>query len=387
MRFALRATLFLVGLALLALIPITVVRHVRALQIGHGEGTRIGFQVPSLEGGLTGLYMRLLRINPDQPLDENAPFVSFVVEPGETATSIGARLVEQGLIADAQAFRLVVRQMGVEHELEAGEFRLSASMTMREIVQALQHGQLPFVIVTILEGWRAEEVAAYLTDQLQIDPNEFMSLVRSGRSPPGSGLSFDYDFLRDLPPDYSSLEGYLFPETYQVPTEFTAADMIDLMLRTFDERFTPEMRERAKEMGMTIHEVVTLASIVEREAVVSVERPTIASVFHNRIATGMRLDADPTVQYALGYQEGQGWWKKPILFVDLDVQSPYNTYRRVGLPPGPICSVGEASLRAVLWPDDTDYLFFVANTVAADGSHVFAETYDEHLENQRKYQK
>ncbi|MDH4208981.1 MAG: endolytic transglycosylase MltG, partial [Anaerolineae bacterium] len=183
----------------------------------------------------------------------------------------------------------------------------------------------------------------------------------------------------------SSLEGYLFPETYRIPADYDAAAVLDLLLITFGERFSPEMRQAAADKGLTVHEVVTLASIVEREAVLPEERPIIASVYLNRLAQGMYLQSDPTVQYALGYQEETDqWWKIPMsLEEDVQVDSPYNTYMYPGLPPGPLCSPGLASIEAVLEPAETPYFFFFSKF---DGSHAFAETYEEHLRNQEQYQ-
>jgi UPF0755 protein len=206
-----------------------------------------------------------------------------------------------------------------------------------------------------------------------------MRLVQQGR--------FDYDFLRSRPAG-ASLEGYLFPDTYQVSPDVTAADLIQRMLRTFDQRVASQMRQQAAARGLTVHQWVTLASIVEREAVIASERPVIASVYLNRLELGMKLDADPTVQYALGYQaQTRSWWKRPLLLEDLEVKSPYNTYKNPGLPPGPIANPGLASLRAVVEAPDTDYYYFVANKQAGDGSHVFARTIEEHQRNIARYGK
>jgi UPF0755 protein len=181
-----------------------------------------------------------------------------------------------------------------------------------------------------------------------------------------------------------SLEGFLSPNTYRFMPDATAQDVIAAMLADFTTRFDQSYRDRARELGLTPYEVVIIASIVEREAVVAEERPTIAAVFLNRVRLGMRLEADPTVQYAIGYQEAEGrWWKTPLLLSDLrDTDSPYNTYMYAGLPPGPICSPGFAAIEAVLWPEDVDYLYFVAR---GDGSHAFSRTFDEHLRNVARY--
>ncbi len=284
----------------------------------------------------------------------------------------------EGLITDAQLFRWLVRYRGVDAQLEAGEYQLSPDMTLDEIVDTLQYGRLRDVTVTIPEGKRAEEVAELLEAQGLVEGEVFLALVQSG--------GFPYDFLFGRPDDApSSLEGFLFPETYRFPVDYDAEQILDLMLATFGERFSPEMRQLAAEKGMTIYEVVTLASIVEREAVIPEERPIIASVYLNRLEQGMYLQSDPTVQYALGYQEDAGqWWKIPMsLEEDVQIDSPYNTYLYPGLPSGPICNPGLASLQAVLEPADTAYLFFFSRF---DGSHAFAETYEEHLRNQEQYQ-
>ncbi|MFQ6058369.1 MAG: endolytic transglycosylase MltG [Anaerolineae bacterium] len=374
-RTALRIALIVLALVAIIAIPVGagwyLLRQSRQVSAPVGEIT-----VPGAEEALLGLYLRLHQAEIEAPAGDDPTPVTFTVRPGETAADIALRLQRQGLIRDAELFRLVIRARGMDTRLEAGDYQLRANMTMDEIITALQRGLPPTTTVTVPEGWRAEEIAALLSGEGLVDGAEFMRLVQNG--------GFDYDFLRDRPPDHLSLEGYLFPDTYQIPANFSTAQVVDLMLRTFDQRFTPEMRQQAAERGLTIHEVVTLASIVEREAVVASERPTIASVFLNRLAAGMKLDADPTVQYALGYQEGEStWWKRPLLLEDLEIESPYNTYKNAGLPPGPICSPGLASLQAVLTPAETDYYYFVA---VGDGSHAFARTLEEHLENQSKYQ-
>ena len=327
----------------------------------------------SLEAALIELYLRFRQGDIERPASDDPTPVTFVVEPGETAGTIAARLEQLGLVSDGELFRLYIRHRGLDAHLEAGEYQLRANMTMAEIAEALQHGRPEETVVTIPEGWRMEQIAEMLSERTSIDGDEFLALAREG--------TFERDFLRDRP-EGASLEGYLFPDTYRLPAQPSALDLIERMLDNFGRRFTPEMRQAAAERGMTIHEVVTLASIVEREAVIPEERPLIASVFLNRLAKGMTLDADPTVQYALGRQ-GEAWWKKPLLYQDLEVDSPYNTYKNAGLPPGPICNPGLDSIQAVLWPAETDYLYFVAT---GDGSHAFAETMEEHLRNQERYQ-
>ncbi len=341
-----------------------------------GEGGSSSRVVESLDDFLLMGYLALHRADISTPASDDPTPVVFVVEPGDTAGDIALRLKRLGLIADAELFRQLARYEKADSKLEAGRYELRANMTMGEIIEALQHGRLAEIAVTIPEGWRAEQIAEMLAEEVGVDGDEFLSLVRGGH--------FDYEFLQHRPPA-ATLEGFLFPDTYLLPVQPAALDIIERMLANFDQRFTAEMRQAVVEQGMTIYEVVTLASIVEREAVVAEERPIIAGVFLNRLEDGMSLDACPTVQYALGYQQDAGqWWKTPLALEELEqVNSPYNTYLHRGLPPGPICSPGLASIQAVLEPAESDYLYFLAK---GDGSHAFAETFEEHLQNQQKYQ-
>ncbi|HHS96383.1 MAG TPA: endolytic transglycosylase MltG [Chloroflexi bacterium] len=318
-----------------------------------------------------------------QPAGTDDTPVTFVVRPGETAADVAKRLEEAGLITDAELFRRYLQYEGLDAGLEAGIYTLRQTMTIPEIAQALQSGQRPEQVVTVREGLRIEEVAAEVAAQTGIPEVEFLDLVTTGWR--ATDLA-NYGFLTTIPPT-ATLEGFLFPETYRLPEDATAYDVVDRMLSTFDQRVTPEIRQAGAERGMTLYEMVTLASIVEREAVIDEERPIIASVFLNRLEAGWPLGADPTVQYALGYDEQTGTWWRTLYFDQLGVESlaeidhPYNTYRHPGLPPGPICSPGLASIEAVAFPADTDYFYFIVNCQANDGSHLFAATEEEHYAN------
>ncbi len=375
------------GLILMALVVTIVVismggryllRTGSSREVIPGEVVPSSIEISSLQKTLLGIYLNFRQNAVDTPASDDSTLVVFTINPGETAATIAPRLQRDGLITDAQLFLWLVRYRGVDAQLEAGDYELRPNMTMEEIIETLQHGRLIEVTVTIPEGKRAEEIAALLEEQGGVDGEVFIALANAG--------GFAYDFLLDRPEGApSSLEGFLFPETYRIPVDYGAAQLIDLMLATFGERFSPQMRQTAADMGMSIYEVVTLASIVEREAVMPEERSIIASVYLNRLEQGMYLQSDPTVQYALGYQEDTGqWWKIPMsLEEDTQFDSPYNTYLYPGLPPGPICSPGLASLQAVLEPAETSYLFFFSRF---DGSHAFSETYEEHLRNQELYQ-
>jgi UPF0755 protein len=339
--------------------------------LSQGDGT-----AEALDDFLLRVYLAFRQEDISKPASDDPTPVVFVVEPGDTAGDIALRLKRWGLITDAELFRQLAQYEEADSKLEAGRYELRANMTMGEIIEALQHGRLEEIAVTVPEGWRAEQIAEMLAEEMDVDCDQFLALVHNG--------TFEYEFLQHRPPG-ATLEGFLFPDTYNLPLQPTALDIIERMLANFDQRFTAEMRQAAVEQEMTIYEVVTLASIVEREAVVAEERPIIAGVFLNRLDEGMNLDSCATVQYALGYQEGAGqWWKTPVALEELDqVNSPYNTYLHRGLPPGPICNPGLASIQAVLEPVETDYLYFLAK---GDGSHAFAKTFEEHLQNQQKYQ-
>lgn len=307
----------------------------------------------------------------------------FEVLPGETTGDIAQNLAEDGLIRMPLMFQLYARLRGMDSRLEAGRYTLRSDMSMDQILETLtQAPGEPEVSFTLREGLRLEQVVESL-DQQGIAPAADLEHALQ--------MTYTYDFLADRPAG-ATLEGYLFPDTYRIPRSYTATQVVDFLLRAFDGKFTPAMREQAKAADMTIFQVVTLASIVEREAILDSERPVIASVYLNRLAAGMALDADPTVQYAMGYNKTQERWWPQIYFDELGVANltefdhPYNTYRYPGLPPGPICSPGLAAIKAVLEPAKTEYYFFVAKNDGT-GEHAFAKTLEEHNANVAKYQK
>jgi len=250
-------------------------------------------------------------------------------------------------------------------------------MNMMEIGQALQKAIAKEVVVTIPEGWRTEEIADMLTKDGVMDGDKFLQVARAGTAVE-SNILFDR-------PSGQSYEGYLFPDTYRLPENATPADLIRRMLNNLAGKLPADAIEVAAQRGLTLYDVLTVASIVEREAVFDDERPIIASVYLNRLQQNMYMQADPTVQYAMGYQPDSGqWWKTPVTLDEYSaVDSPYNTYLNPGLPPGPIANPGINSIVAVLHPADTNYLFFVAY---GEGRHVFAETYEEHQKNVATYQ-
>lgn len=305
-----------------------------------------------------------------RPLDAQGTEQSFTVETGESVDGIANHLQIVGLIRDAESFRAYLIYSGLDTSIQAGEYQLSAAMSAIDIAHELQDATPEEVTFVILPGWRIEEVAASLsTSGLSIMPEEFIS---AAQNPPGG-----FGFLSGA----TTTEGFLYPASYIFHRETSVDQMIHEFVRNFGLRLSPDVRNGIDRQGLTIYQAVTLASLVEREAVRDEEKPLIASVFLNRLKIAMKLDSDPTVQYALGYDVlTNTWWKNPLSLVDLQFNSPYNTYIYAGLPPGPIANPSLESLQAVAFPAETEYYFFRAK---CDGSgyHDFAATFEEHLGN------
>ncbi len=318
-------------------------------------------------------YLALNRNLLFTPPDTDSTPMLFVVEPGETAGTVAARLAEMGIISNADLLRYYMRYKGSDDQIEAGNFVLNKAMTIPTVASSLADAAPDEVQVRLWEGWRIEQVAESLDLQpnLAYSPDEFMKLVGPG----GRGLG-GYSFLTDIP-EGASLEGFLFPDTYRFNYQTTTSEVVNRILSRFDEQITPQMRQDAAAQGFNLFQVITLASIVEREGVHDDERPLIASVYLNRLAISMNLDADPTTQYAVA--TGANWW--PMLDFDpRTIDDPYNTYVYNGLPPGPIANPGLASIRAVIYPAQSGFYFFRAK---CDGSryHNFSVTYEEHVAN------
>jgi len=278
-----------------------------------------------------------------------------------------------GLIRSATVFRIQVELRGAASRLAVGEYELRRNMSAGAIVETLVLGHTRRTgLVTIPEGWRAEEIAQYLDASGVVSAEDFMEVV-AGRGGPEAPT---------LPPGASSFEGYLFPESYEFGRDVPAEAVLRRFLAEFDRRVDQDVRGMAAHRGLSLHELVTLASIVEREASQPDERGEIAAVFDNRLERGMLLQADPTIQYALvpfgTLAPGTTYWKRELSFEDLQLGSPYNTYGTAGLPPGPIANPGLAALEAVANAPARPWLYFVAR---ADGSHLFAETLDGHNQN------
>lgn len=275
----------------------------------------------------------------------------FVVRSGEGVRTIAANLSSHGLIRSPTAFFILVKFMGLERTLQAGDFRLNRTMNARDIAQELTHGYLD-IWVTTLEGWRVEEIANRLAKDLDIPEVEFLKVSR---------------------------EGYMFPDTYLIPREATPGAIAKIFLDTFNQKVTAQMKEDAAKQDLSFDEVLILASIVEREGRTDSDRPIIAGILLKRLKADWPLQADATLQYALGYQLGEKtWWKKSLTDEDKKIRSPYNTYRNPGLPPAPISSPGLAAINAVLYPEDSPYWFYLHDP---EGSVHYARTIEEHNDN------
>lgn len=281
---------------------------------------------------------------------------TVVIPPGYTTRQIGALLEQEGLITDARAFAWYCRFNSLDGKLEAGRYRLHSEDGIKGIAAALAGGKVFYVRFTVPEGYDKTKTAAAVAAAGICTQKEFLEAADRG------------DRLGRVGP--KNLEGYLFPDTYELAADAAAADAVAVMVDRFFAVMGPREQARAAEMDRSLDEIVTLASIIEREAMVPEEKPLVASVFYNRLEKGMRLESCATVIYALGRQPDR------LTVQDLKVDSPYNTYIHAGLPPGPICSPGKDALLAALYPAETDYLFFVSK---GDGTHTFTTNLGAHL--------
>lgn len=392
----LRLLLFLVPLTALAILGFVVFSFVGAQLNDVPEPPKVALVRPAadqpldlnptaLEHGALGLYLRTRAAVLNAPAGADATLRPFQIAEGETALTVSNRLEEQGFITDAGLFRQYMRYHGVDQRLAAGDFEIARAMTMGEIADRLQQAHYEEIAVTIPEGMRAEEVAELLDVKGVMDGQAFLALVRGGSA--SAAALGDYPWL---PAGLTTLEGYLFPDTYRLPVRAAPADLIRRMLDNFGRRVTDDVMTPARLAGRSLDQVVTMASIVEREAPRADERPLVASVYWNRVSGacsdqtgGAYLQADPTVQYAAG-RPGEWWWKPTSVEEYQLVQSPYNTYLRPGLPPSAIASPGLSAIQAAADPATTQYCFFVAT---GDGTHVFAATLAEHQVNIARYQR
>jgi UPF0755 protein len=299
--------------------------------------------------------------------------IEFNIASGEGVNSILQRLAELGVISDQDLLRNYLLYSGLDTQVRAGDFVIDGEANSIEIAQSLLVPNPGKLSLTIFPGWRLEEIAESLQEAgFSFDSDDFLRNDWASAD--------DFDILYSLP-EGQSLEGYFLSGTYLFDRDVNVEIVISALLKASSESIDDELLDQLAAQGLSLHEALTLASIIEREARIDDEKPLIASVFLNRLSIGMRLEADPTVQYPLGYDEGsESWWTAPILGEHLSQQSAYNTYQIDGLPPGPIASSSLTTLLAIAFPAESDYLFFQA---ACDNSgvHVFAFTFEEHIAN------
>lgn len=286
--------------------------------------------------------------------------VLFAVKRGEAFSRIQDRLATEGLVDHPKALAMYALLKRYDRAIKVGTYRFSRGERAKDILGALVRGEVYRLAVTVPEGLISHEIAAILARAAMIDSTAFAEVVG------------DAGVRRALGIEAPSLEGYLFPDTYWVPFAAPAQDVAWVMVRRFQDIFDEDATAKAGALGMTVNEVVTLASIVQAEARLVVEMPMISAVYHNRLRKGMRLEADPTVAFAMGGYRGR------LFYRDLEIDSPYNTYKHSGLPPGPICNPGAEALTAALSPDSTcAAIYFVAE---GNGGHIFSRTLAEHID-------
>jgi UPF0755 protein len=290
------------------------------------------------------------------------------IPPGTTPTRMSRLLADAGVVPNAESFRVAVWLRAAGRRLQAGEYRFDSPMSPAQVVEKIIRGDVYLQPVTFREGLTIREMAA-IFEERGFGPKSDFVAAGSNEAP-----------IREIDPQASDLEGYLFPDTYALPRRTTAEQLAERMVARFEKAVTPELRQQAASRGLSLRELVILASLVEKETAQADERPLVAAVYLNRLKVGMGLACDPTVIYAL---ERAGRYTGNLTREDLKFDSPYNTYRYGGLPPGPIASPGLASLEAAANPADVPYLYFVSRN---DGSHAFATTYEEHSRNVTKYQ-
>ncbi|MGF9797612.1 endolytic transglycosylase MltG [Brevibacillus agri] len=310
-----------------------------------------------------------------QPVDGPQTAKNVTIPTGSSVREIGRLLEEQGLIRNADLFQYYVKYKGVAPQLKAGEYQFTTGQAIDDMLTAMAEGKtvVNAARFTIPEGWNIEQIAEHLDKEGIVEKAAFLKEVNEGEFP-------EYEFVAQIPKNKDRkhrLEGYLFPETYEVDKDATAHEVVSRMLAQFEKVWQPQWTEQLKQRGLTLDEAVSLASIVEREVTVDKERPLVAGVYYNRIRDKWPLQADATVQFILGKQRDR------LMYEDLKVKSPYNTYLNPGLPPGPIANPGRASLEAVVNPAQHDYFFYVTKK---DGTseHYFSKTLSEHNANDAK---
>jgi UPF0755 protein len=318
----------------------------------------------------TGAFAVWLLVGAEKPHKGYSGVEQFVeIPPGAGPAAIGRRLAQSGVIRDQLSFRIALARSGQARRLQAGEYRFDRPMTTREVIDKIARGDVFLRPVTFREGLTVRQMAEIYERDGGGSKAEFLRAAQNA------------SLIHDIDPAAPDLEGYLFPDTYTLPRRTTADQLVQRMVTAFRDVMTPDLVQRAAARGMSVRALMTLASLVEKETAKPGERPIVAAVYTNRLKIGMGMQCDPTVIYAL---ERAGKYDGNLTRENLQFDSPYNTYRYAGLPPGPIAAPGRASIEAAASPADVPYLYFVSRN---DGSHVFSATLDEHNRNVYEYQK
>ena len=365
--FGLVLLILLVGLGLLIVwlgIPIMVEKT-----FGEASTALTPFQLRQY-----GLRLLLSKDLFTKPNPEKLSTISFEIQEGSSISKISSDLESAGLVKNGSRFRDYLIYKGIDSKIRSGNFTIPNDLSPIEIAELIRSDN-PIVSFYIYPGWRAEEVAAGLVASgVQISIDEFMRVVNN---PVEIQLPAELGNIK-------TLEGFLYPGEYQISEDSSEEELIQLFLARFQTDALPQIDYYSTTLGLSISEIVMLASIIQRESLVTSELPKIASVFYNRLSAGMKLETDPTVQYAIGYDENsQSWWKTPLFLDDLGFQSDFNTYLNYGLPPHPISNPGFESIMAVLQPETTGFYYFQANCDGS-GTHVFSKTFEEHISHNCK---
>jgi len=314
--------------------------------------------------GFSYVLLDILRYA-DAPASTEGREIFVAVHPGEGFGNISEKLLETGVIKYPFKFKLLARVKGYDKKIKAGEYCLSAAMTPLRILETVANGKVFFYKLTVPEGYNIKQIA------------QAVAKLGMGTEKAFSEIATDPSFVQEKGIDARTYEGYLFPDTYYLSKGATAKQIISLMVKRFESVFTPEWKKRADLMKFSVHQVITLASIIEKETGDPSERPIISSVFHNRLKRRMRLQSDPTVIYGIKNFDGN------ITRKHLKTRTAYNTYKIRGLPPGPIANPGEKAIEAALYPADTRFLYFVSKK---DRTHKFSTNLKDHNRAVRKYQ-
>lgn len=324
---------------------------------------------------VTGVYLYIDNNTKEnlQPVDINDDTKIVVEIPsGSTTRDIAEILLENNLIRNTRSFKYYAEKTEADSKLKAGTYVLSKNMNADELLNVLIMGGSSgnTANITIIEGLTKEDASKSISDQLGLSYEKLVALMEDGQI-----YKDDFEFLKDNP-DITNLQGYLMPDTYNVYINANEEDIVKILLAQFDEFYIEEIKPLLENSKLNFEEIITLASIVEKEALLDEERDEVAAVFLNRLDINMKLQSCATVNYA------HGEWKERLTYEDIAIDSPYNTYVIDGLPPSPINSPGQVSVKGVLEPADVDYLFFVAK---GDGSHYFSNSYDEHINAANEY--